>query len=347
MKKQKSKLNFVMAMGVLILLVAGTVFAQPLFDKDKGYKPLPLPEYSDPLPSEEDPSVVVGYEIPVEPPVGYDVPRLSFMVSPNQQVTDDGSAVYKLVFKDLHKPIPPCDPEPGMACALGFPVYNYKLKFYAVEDRTYGKFSEESFTLVGGESKTITLNVETKNKGTSYFVVTAFDMDGKSLSRKASITYERVIEPGPIDPFYFVGSGYMENSGEGILVAFNIKDNNKYGLVGKTQIDGEYYYVKGNVVGASESSSGMHLDMVEFNVISMDNGDVLGIFKGSLFYYDGFKVMKGILYDFQGKNWDLITFEKDHDRTPAVLIDPIEVTTEALTGYMGEVISMGKTPYFW
>ena len=66
----------------------------------------------------------------------------------------------------------------------------------------------------------------------------------------------------------------------------------------------------------------MHVDMIEFNVISRENGDVLGSFKGNLIYYSDFLVMKGTLYEFQGKNWELNAFGSDPSKIMETFPEP-------------------------
>ena len=157
------------------------------------------------------------------------------------------------------------------------------------------------------------------------------------------------ITPQPREPvmFYFVGAGYMANEhGKGLLVDFKITKDG-YGLAGSASIDGKSYYVKGSVVGASVSNFGMSVDLIEFNVISMKNGDVVGTFKGNLEHYENFKVMKGTLYEFQGKSWKLTAFGRLNDSTPGILIEPAHDVVVTGTGYAKDSISIGKAPYYW
>jgi hypothetical protein len=318
MKKQTKNL---MTIGFLLIVMVGGVFAQSYWNKQ--YNPLPLPEYKEPLPYNGDPAVIASTTNDESVIIGPVFPTLpsGLRIYPQDQFTENGKAEYKVVFTDNHQK---CKPTEELACDTRYVEYKYKLSFFSSEG-VYGEFEQAEFSVGAEESFSTILVVKTKNIGTSSFVISALNEWGKEDSyAKATITYKDAIIPDPSGPLYFLGQGYMaSDNGKGLLVDMKIKTVDT-GLVGIVSIDGNSYYVKGMVVGASASSYGMHVDLIEFNTISMQNGNVVGTFKGNLEYYDGFKVMKGILLEYQVKNWDLFVFGKTPDKTPAIMIEPVE-----------------------
>ena len=78
----------------------------------------------------------------------------------------------------------------------------------------------------------------------------------------------------------------------------------------------------------------------------MKNGDVVGTFKGNLEHYENFKVMKGTLYEFQGKSWKLTAFGRSNDGTPGILIEPAHDVAPSISPKL-KAISIGKAPNYW
>lgn len=329
MRKQTK--NLAMISFLVVVLMLGGVFAQSYLGSNKGYKPLPLPESKTPLPYNGDPTIVVtNTNIGIMPDPVYPVMPSGLRIYPDNQVTENGKAEYKVLFTDTHQK---CKPTEEMACDVRYIEYKYKLVF-ASDEGVRGEFDLSEFSVGAGGSFSTGLTVKAKNMGTSSFVVSVLDENNNEVSyAKAMITYKKVTDPKPTDPYYFIGGGYIANSdGKGILVDFQIQDTKKFGLVGEAKIDGKSYYVKGSVVGASESNLGMRVDMIEFNVISMENGDVLGNFRGNLIYYSDFLVMKGTLSDFQSKSWELTAFGRDTSKIRESFPEP-QPTGEVIIGF--------------
>lgn len=284
--------------------------------------------------------------------------ELIFGVRPSRQITVDGSATYKIYFKDTHEA---CTDQVCPTVYPGF-RYNYELSFEA-EDGTTGVFDEDEFTIGAGKNFTTILSVNTKNKGANNFVV---HIKGVDHDYKAKTSAVIIYFPGtPIqDTSFFVGKGFIldEDETQGHLVDLTIlrKDNTLSGkaTIGQRtyRIDGEVYHGtrteqidcesyrhstcpeecerkcvpsvcsdnmctadcegEGSCYSAGGGETVRISDtLVRFDLIYLGISErpemVVGSFEGYVKQLSNFKLLKGDLEDFNGKDWSLTAFGKE------------------------------------
>jgi hypothetical protein len=272
---------------------------------------------------------IVDVEFPILPsdtPVGdkptLPVQKVEIIVSPEKQTSETGQATYKIVVRDNHE-MPEC-PDTA-ACAL--PMYKYELAFNS--ETTSGSFSESSFELGAGQSKTLKLNVIADQKGSNYFKVTAFGKGALDSARGLLVVGEREYTPEPTA--YFIGSGFTLNEDEsiGYLVSLNtIKKGED--ISGRFNMAGRNFKLEG-----TSSNS----DLV-FNFVSPD-GDTEGAFKGQVETYSDFLLLKGIV-QINGKTFDLTAISKRHK----VFADPEPLPKVGETKEVARTVSLGTVATF-
>ena len=66
---------------------------------------------------------------------------------------------------------------------------------------------------------------------------------------------------------------------------------------------------------------GVSADLVKFNVISLENGDVLAVLQGNVYNYGEFKLFKGTLEGLEGRTWEFMAIsQREHIEEVAVAV---------------------------
>ncbi|MBU0467367.1 MAG: hypothetical protein KKD94_00305 [Nanoarchaeota archaeon] len=116
----------------------------------------------------------------VPPPTG----RVKVSIYPSTQYSDDGTASYKVVVTDVHRPTVNICETDNADCAVAVTNNRYKYEFeFEAKDCVLGTFDTDTLLLRPGESETVLLTVKTKEDGSHIFNVKAEGSDTEGIAR--------------------------------------------------------------------------------------------------------------------------------------------------------------------
>lgn len=192
--------------------------------------------------------------------IAYPIELVSLGLSPSKQIGQRGEwTSYEVIVRDSHYPTT-CIPEEP--CPLP-ESYEYELSFNSKINLDY-QFSENIFTLKGGELKSIKLSLRTKEKGIHDFTVYVEGPDSKAKINGVLVIGKKIPPKPKPYRFYFLGKGYAlhEDGVDGKLIRLGLlKKSNS--LIGKISIENESYEIKGKVFG----------NKIEFDIWSYWNSE--------------------------------------------------------------------------
>jgi hypothetical protein len=166
---------------------------------------------------------------------------LKILLEPEKQTSRTGSATYTITIKDLH--------------LKKDRSYNYNLKCdTTISDKLIDcKIRENSFTLGAGQTKTIDLTVESKQRGVNIFAVLAENEDSQDNVRGVLIVGTDEYTPEPTST-WFVGKGtaISRNSDREIPVSLNALKSNQ-DIKGKFVMGDKIYIMEGTAIRTVDS----------------------------------------------------------------------------------------------
>lgn len=258
------------------------------------------------------------------------MPIMELLIVPQSQVTNDGTAIYKVVIKDPHK-VPLCpESDEGSICPAIYPAYKYKLSFEGDRGVT-GSFEEDSILLGAGESRSVELKVKAEKRGASKFKVYAIS-DGAGarvikMMGMGVIVYGKKPIPIPIKGAFFVGKGFILNEDEtrGALVDLKILKKDSV-LSGKATIGHYTFRLDGKVMEIVSPTTGeVYLGSytgIEFKLTHVGSGKHAGTFTGSVKNLGSFLLLRGAFTDFKENEWTLTATGKKAGVIREIIIDP-------------------------
>ncbi|MDO8459560.1 MAG: hypothetical protein Q7S74_00475 [Nanoarchaeota archaeon] len=232
---------------------------------------------------------------------------VSIEITPEKQVSGDGTASYKIIIKDLHpqRIIVTCIPE-ELCIQPPEAVYRYILVFYSPQD-IEGQLEIREVVLGAGQSRSLELKVKTEQKGTNVFSVAAKGEDSSSYT-KGILIYGDYTEPPSTEP-YFSGDGFIVDSSWLNGRALSLKLLEQDGkLRGKLLLRGQTFDVSGTV------SDNGH---IELSVMSLDDkiSTRFGSFSGELKMFGDLRILHGTLSlsagDDSRESWELTALDKN------------------------------------
>lgn len=245
-------------------------------------------------------------------------PSQDLTITPYKQVTEEGSATYKVVFKDSHQD--GCIRDSDLiACTNVYRMYKYELSFKSPignDGDFVGEFEEHEFSIGPGQTFTTTLTVSTRSEGEHSFLVSV-----KGKNYEASAMGVLVYSPESVrEVELFVGNGFIlsKNEAKGELAYFVILRTGS-GLFGKATIGDQNFVIKGEELASPAIFPSKNY--IKLDLISARTGEVSATFKGYVQKFSDFKVLKGTLKDFNDENWSVIAY-RTSDIIPPQPIEP-------------------------
>ncbi len=227
---------------------------------------------------------------------------LSVEILPSVKIAEmndarEGIAFYKIVVTDNHE-----------ASSVSVQdTFKYVLNFESSSKNVVGRFIESDTIELGRtESKTVELEVSTKELGISGFVVRVQGEDVGSHSKGRVLFVKRLIKPTLSDRALFNGKGMaiQGDHKESVYLKLVSESDNK--LFGKIRIGDEDFKIEGFVEGEK-------MKFEVFDIVSLSASAAefkVASFEGTFEGYERSILIKGQLIGFEGEDWDLTLMPK-------------------------------------
>ena len=250
---------------------------------------------------------------------------IELKLSPNvQQADENGVAIYRISITDKHDQV---------LTESEDSTYEYTLTGMSGNDNVV-QFSFEwgsTVTLEAGETIIKEFKAEVSEEGTHKIVIRV-ETEGTSAmtsgviifgtGNQGSLHVNPIGIPGtPINNApLFQGQGFAlsedESQGYRIDLALLKADANE--ITGKMTIGNSVFKIRGTFdeqVGGSDAN-------IEFEFMSIENGETAGRFLGTIEKFGEFAILRGTLRNYKGKDWDLTVMSHSRRVIPMQMIGP-------------------------